>query len=135
MKKYLLTWKKYPVWVVALQNRSILVAILESIKVSTQEEMWFNALKIIEQGPIFSNQEISYTRRKPEPREPGFGSHSSIETNSAVMLTKWFHRVELTTTRIITRGEKAMVTTTHIIITATIIVTTTTTSQTLLLYH
>lgn len=92
MKKYLLTWKKYPVWVVALQNRSILVAILESIKVSTQEEMWFNALKIIEQGPIFSNQEISYTRRKPEPREPGFGSHSSIETNSAVMLTKWFRQ-------------------------------------------
>lgn len=61
--------KKVSIWgYIVPQNRFILIAILESIEDSTQEEIWFNALKITEQGTIFKVQEARYAGRNPELR-------------------------------------------------------------------
>lgn len=52
---------------IMLWNTFILIATLESVKDNTQEEVWFNAPKIIEQG-TYKVQETRCTGRDSELR-------------------------------------------------------------------
>lgn len=107
-------WRKYQIWVTVLQNRFILIAILESIKGSTHEDQLCREEEILSQEP----RNCSLSRAKtvlgcdvrkviqtgwywPEVEE-SLSSGIIYWKNCQMNFHYSFNRVELTTASVIT---------------------------------